>query len=359
MNYHNQHYDKTPIPGVNSSSNNAYPAANESFQPPFSGMPRVPMPPYPPPSVPPNMFYPMNFNVPPPNFIPQTASVPGPSSNFNQFLSTPPPPIAQNSSNYHADKHWSSNEPNKWRESSQSSHKSSKFYHQHSKPRERDYPGNSRMRSRDDDRDRHRERTWKSRQDFDRHNERGSSVKRNNFPPSHSRKEHRDSYYKSERHESRSRSVSSNRTSPPPSHREESRKPIEIKSNREEGKTERARILEKWRSNFCETSEDITRKLEELSEDNEKECWVRSSPADLYYKRTSLNEMEGTSRLEALCTLFQNELVDRGQRARQLKPNVEVPTKRRPPRVCRHKSKILVDKLKKSRCYRDFNLFFR
>lgn len=103
--------------------------------------------------------------------------------------------------------------------------------------------------------------------------------------------------------------------------------------------TERARILEKWRSNFCETSEDITRKLEELAEDNEKECWIRSSPADLFYKRTSVNEIEGTARLEALCTLFKTELVERGSHARQLKPVVEEKPKKRKHRVCRHKSK--------------------
>lgn len=105
--------------------------------------------------------------------------------------------------------------------------------------------------------------------------------------------------------------------------------------------TERARILEKWRSNFCETSEDITRKLEELAEDGEKECWIRSSPADLYYKRTSVNEIEGTARLEALCTLFKTELVDRCVIARQLKPAVDEKPKKRKHRVCRHKSKTI------------------
>lgn len=114
-----------------------------------------------------------------------------------------------------------------------------------------------------------------------------------------------------------------------------------IASNDDKELTERARILEKWRSNFCETSEDITRKLEELAEDSEKECWIRSSPADLYYKRTSINEIEGTPRLEALCTLFRTELVDRGVRARQLKPIVEEKPKKRRHRVCRHKSKTL------------------
>lgn len=112
-----------------------------------------------------------------------------------------------------------------------------------------------------------------------------------------------------------------------------------ISQSSDGAKTERARILEKWRSNYCETSEDITRKLEELAENIEKECWIRSSPADLFYKRTSVNEIEGTARLDAICTLFKSELVDRGPRVRKSMPALEAPPKKRLQRVCRHKSK--------------------
>lgn len=123
---------------------------------------------------------------------------------------------------------------------------------------------------------------------------------------------------------------------------EEARQSEEKVSPRDNEKTERARILEKWRSNYCETSEDITRKLEELAEDNEKECWIRSSPSDIHYKRASVNEIEGTARLEALCTLFKTELVDRGPRVRKLKPVDEIQPKKRLQRVCRHKSNTFI-----------------
>lgn len=152
---------------------------------------------------------------------------------------------------------------------------------------------------------------------------------------------------------------SSIRREPSPVHRSVENEPHQSveKSlpNDDKEPTERARILEKWRSNFCETSEDITRKLEELAEDNEKECWIRSSPADLFYKRTSVNEIEGTARLEALCTLFKTELVERGIRARKLKPVVEEKPKKRKHRVCRHKSKKRMFRLIIAK---NFKLFF-
>ena len=111
----------------------------------------------------------------------------------------------------------------------------------------------------------------------------------------------------------------------------------EHETDKDEPTTERDRILSKWRSNYCEKAEDITRKLAELDNDEEKECWIRSSPADLYYRRTSGSEVEASARLEGLCTLFNNELVDRAERARQAQPKIEVPPRRRRQRVCRHK----------------------
>lgn len=150
----------------------------------------------------------------------------------------------------------------------------------------------------------------------------------------------RSKSYDSRRHRSSSRTSVRRSPSSIKSHHDNETQPSEEKTSPSDAeKTERARILEKWRSNFCETSEDITRKLEELAEDNEKECWVRSSPSDLHYKRTSVNEIEGTTRLEALCTLFKTELVDRGDRMRKEKPVAESHQKKRLQRVCRHKSK--------------------
>lgn len=100
--------------------------------------------------------------------------------------------------------------------------------------------------------------------------------------------------------------------------------------------TERDILLANWRRNYCETSEDISKKLEELVE--EKECWIRSSPADVYYKRNGDNEIEGTSRLDALCTLFETELMERANDARKRQPPFILPPPRRKYRVCKHKS---------------------
>lgn len=157
----------------------------------------------------------------------------------------------------------------------------------------------------------------------------------------------RDKRDRSKSYESNHRGTSRSSAKPEvlptkPPHITDTRVSVEKNSSGDGGeKSERARILEKWRSNFCETSEDIARKLEELAEDNEKECWIRSSPADLYYKRTSVNEIEGTARLEALCTLFKTELVDRGPRVQKSKPPLEVQPKKRLQRVCRHKSEFV------------------
>lgn len=99
-------------------------------------------------------------------------------------------------------------------------------------------------------------------------------------------------------------------------------------------------MLAKWRRNYCESSEDISKKLEELVE--EKECWIRSSPADVYYKRNSDNEIEGTSRLDALCTLFETELMERANDARKRQPPFTLPPQKRKYRVCKHKSNFSI-----------------
>lgn len=230
-----------------------------------------------------------------------------------------------------------------------------------------------RDKDRDRDRDRDREGRERDRQSMRRdarasmkcddrrvqqyeHNKKGSrsrsrSRSRSIYSTS-SRSRNQDSFIKrDERDRSKSydskcraasRSSAKPEIAPPKPHIAETRVSVEKSSSWDAGeKSERARILEKWRSNYCETSEDITRKLEELAEDNEKECWIRSSPADLNYKRTSVNEIEGTARLEALCTLFKTELVDRGPRVQKSKPPLEVPPKKRLQRVCRHKSKFV------------------
>ncbi|XP_013101802.2 ribonuclease 3 [Stomoxys calcitrans] len=106
--------------------------------------------------------------------------------------------------------------------------------------------------------------------------------------------------------------------------------------------TERDRLLRMWRSNYCETPEEIQRKMEELLvlDENNREVWIRSSPADPYYRRTKLiQEVESTPRLQILCQLFEEELLKRSDRIKEKLPPYKPPprpTTRR--RVCKHKS---------------------
>ncbi|XP_067633048.1 ribonuclease 3 [Eurosta solidaginis] len=105
--------------------------------------------------------------------------------------------------------------------------------------------------------------------------------------------------------------------------------------------TERDRLLKRWRSNYCETSEDIAAKLAELVDEDEesRNVWIRSSPADPYYRRTSFqNEVVSTSRLEALCKLFDGKLLQRAERVRKTLPTYEAPTRKPRRRLCKHKS---------------------
>lgn len=127
---------------------------------------------------------------------------------------------------------------------------------------------------------------------------------------------------------------------PPPARFYEEQKRIERRA-RLENESEREKILRKWRSNYCETSEQMTKKLAELAESEEKQFWVRSSPADVYYKRTHNNiEVQATPRLEALCELFERELLVRAQTARAEMPKYTPPPRKERRRLCKHKSEV-------------------
>lgn len=102
--------------------------------------------------------------------------------------------------------------------------------------------------------------------------------------------------------------------------------------------SEREAILSKWRKNFCETPEDIRKKLAELTNDEEKTSWVRSSPADLFYRRISDKVVEGTPRLDALCALFDEELIRRSDRVRAKQAPYQPPPRKHKVRICRHKN---------------------
>lgn len=291
-----------------------------------------------------NMVLP-DFSIPPPNFIQQQSQQQQQqqyvsSSNDLQYKQNVQRHHHRNQHQYNRSEHKRNfNELKPWYEPTTSSHQNNKFHHSSFKERSQQ-------------------------KQYDRHSERDRDSRyKNSSRYSSSYSKHDDSRSRSEQRstnngkdkdnrksiERKPRSLSRKRTKSPPAQSQsqqhqndsEQRNNVDKRIVRDDDRSERARILEKWRSNFCETSEDITRKLEELAEDSEKECWIRSSPADLFYKRTSLNEMEGTSRLEALCSIFKTELIDRGSRARESKPLVEIQQKKKRQRICRHKSKFI------------------
>lgn len=82
-----------------------------------------------------------------------------------------------------------------------------------------------------------------------------------------------------------------------------------------------------FRQDYCATSKDIERKMDELSAmgpegimENARKVWTRTAPADLYYNRDESNSkvMKGTSKLYELCELFKKILLDRAAGARAL-----------------------------------------
>ncbi|CAD7089834.1 unnamed protein product [Hermetia illucens] len=100
--------------------------------------------------------------------------------------------------------------------------------------------------------------------------------------------------------------------------------------------TERERLLKNWRANFCETSEEIAKKLAEIAGNEEKETWIRSSPAEIYYRRLNEHVVEGSTRLDALCQVFEDQLVARVDRERAKLPPYQPPERKRKVRLCRH-----------------------
>lgn len=161
------------------------------------------------------------------------------------------------------------------------------------------------------------------------------SSSRSSMPPTSERSR---SCMSSSSHNERSRSSTPCRSNAASAYSSRNRRDRD--KNTESGTiSEREELLSKWRSNFCEHFDDITRKLAELDPDNEKAFWIRSSPSDIYYNRTSDSEMQATPRLVTLCTLFETELVNRGEviRSKQI-PYVQ-PPRRRKHKICRHKCK--------------------
>ncbi|KAJ8737740.1 hypothetical protein PYW08_000335 [Mythimna loreyi] len=207
----------------------------------------------------------------------------------------------------------------------------------------------------------HRDREKSYRQRFDERREyerkrceyeRHHSLSRSRDHRSHSRAESRDSrrsFRSPGRHGERHREKRSER-SPSRDSRVQSRSRelshVSRRSKHESDKpmSDREKILEEYRKNYCKTSEDFIEKMEQWSKENNSEeeetskMWYRSSPAELYYKQVENGPMvQQTSKLENICESFFKELIERGRKAR---PEVDELPPLKPPKgaKCKHKS---------------------
>ncbi|XP_066595146.1 ribonuclease 3 [Prorops nasuta] len=214
-----------------------------------------------------------------------------------------------------------------------------RYHHSSSLKRSRS-PSSSSLRSsrssHRDQRDRYkrsyRDRSTSREYSYDRESER-HSYRRSSYS-SHSERNYS------------SRSSSKRRSRSPGSYVSRHASPSNL-TGRHRGLTEREAILEKYRQNYCATSRDMERKMDELSAigpegilENERKIWTRTAPADLYYTRDENNSkvMRGTAKLLELCETFKKLLIDRASKARASQPPYEPPPRKTRARLCRHKS---------------------
>ncbi|KAL0104972.1 hypothetical protein PUN28_016542 [Cardiocondyla obscurior] len=196
------------------------------------------------------------------------------------------------------------------------------------------------------------EKTYRSQYDDhrDRHHQHSRETSNSRDSTYNNRHFERSSYKKHGSHSFRSEGYTSYRNRKRSRSREtySSRDPTPTNNpKRIKGLTEREILLEKYRRNYCATSKEIKRKLYELSTmgpkgmlENEKKIWIRTSPADLYYVRDENNPkiMKSSSKLQELCKIFKQVLIDRAAEARKLQPPYEQPQRKTRARLCRHKS---------------------
>lgn len=83
----------------------------------------------------------------------------------------------------------------------------------------------------------------------------------------------------------------------------------------------------------------MKRKLEEL--EDEVVNWIRSSPADIYYTRVQDKIVKSTSRLDTLCNLFEENLIQRSEKVRaEQVPYSASNMRKRKVRPCRHAGEL-------------------
>uniref|UniRef100_A0A2A4K3R9 Ribonuclease 3 n=1 Tax=Heliothis virescens TaxID=7102 RepID=A0A2A4K3R9_HELVI len=208
------------------------------------------------------------------------------------------------------------------------------------------YSHRSRSPSHSSQRD--RERSYRQRFDERREYERKRCEYERRHSPSRSRdhRSHSRSYDPRDSRRLRSPSRQSHR-SPSRESRLHSRSRELSHSSRHEPakpKTDREKILEQYRKNYCKTSEDFIEKMEQWSkehnsdEEEASKMWYRSSPAELYYKQIEEGSgVQQTNKLEKICETFMKQLIERGRNAR---PEVDELPPLKPSKVamCKHKS---------------------
>lgn len=204
------------------------------------------------------------------------------------------------------------------------------------------YPENNRSSSIDSGRS-----SYRSQEGYkDRYSRESSkdSYRRDRYSRERDRDSHRDkrpryrspsvarSYRSRSKRRSKSRDQSPRHTSPKP----------KVLSEREH-------LLEKYRSNYCATSKDMVKKMDELSAlglegiiENEKKIWTRTAPADLYYYRDDNNPkiMKATNKQMELCDYFNKLLLERSANAKSDQMPYEPPPRKTRTKLCRHKTEV-------------------
>ncbi|CAK1543104.1 unnamed protein product [Leptosia nina] len=157
----------------------------------------------------------------------------------------------------------------------------------------------------------------------------------------------RSRYYSSERDRSHSRQPESRRDKYEDMHRHSSSRSREPSSSSHHASshrsmTDREKILEDYRKNYCRTSEDFIKKMEKWSkehnsdEEENPKMWYRSSPAELYYKPIEGGGgVEQTRKLQKICENFYKYLIERGLKARPVVDELP-PLKPQKAKRCKH-----------------------
>ncbi|PZC77767.1 hypothetical protein B5X24_HaOG203011 [Helicoverpa armigera] len=195
---------------------------------------------------------------------------------------------------------------------------------------------------------RDRERSYRQRFDERREYERKRCEYERRHSPSRSRdhRSHSRAYDPRDSRRLRSPSRRSNRSPSRESRLHSRSRELSHSSRNEPAKpmTDREKILEQYRKNYCKTSEDFIEKMEQWSkehnsdEEEASKMWYRSSPAELYYKQVEDGPgVQQTSKLEKICETFMKQLIERGRNAR---PEVDELPPLKPSKVamCKHRS---------------------